>query len=195
MVPVLRVISSVLSVYMLLLFVRILLSWFSGPAGGKAVELLHRVTEPYLRIFRNLKFLHTSRVDFSPVAALITLVIALNIVNTLAIYGRITVGIILALVVSALGSAAFFIVGFFLILTAARFVSLFFGASAVHPFWQTLDVIVNPVLGYLQRVVFRGRAMTYQQGLGYSAAVLLAVIILGRILLNLLVRALQSIPF
>ena len=195
MISVVRVISSILSVYMLLLFIRILLTWFSGVSLGRPQEILKKVTDPYLNIFRRLSFLHTSRIDFSPIAALIVLVIILNILNTITIYGQITVGVVLALIVAALWSAAFFIVGFLIILVAARFIFLFFGRTSFSPFWQTIDLIINPVLAFIQRVVFRGRQMTYRNGLGFGLALLIVTAVLGRIIINQIVRLLRSIPF
>lgn len=195
MIPVVRVISGILSVYMLLLFIRILLTWFSGVSLGKPQEILQKVTDPYLSIFRRLSFLHTSRIDFSPIAALIVLVIILNILNTITIYGQITVGVVLALIVSALWSAAFFILGFFIILVAVRFLFLFFGNTSFTPFWQTIDLIVNPILAFMQRRVFRGKQLTYRTGLGFGLAILIATAVLGRVIINQLVRLLRSIPF
>lgn len=191
-----RIISAVLSIYMILIFVRILLTWFSGPTReGRAVQMLHQLTDPYLTWFRRFRFLQTGRIDFSPIAAVIVLVIVLNVTNTLAVGGSITLGLVLALIASAVGSAAFFVIGFFLLLTVIRTVSVFIGASSIHPFWQTLDTIINPVLSMIQRTLFRNRQLTYRNGLAASSAVLLAVFLVGRVLLNWFIRLLASIPF
>jgi YggT family protein len=192
---ILRVISSVLSVYMLLLFIRILLTWFSGASLGRPQELLVRVTDPYLNIFRRISFLRTTRVDFSPIAAVISLVIVTNIVNTLRAYGHITIGIILALIVSALWSAVFFILGFFMILTGVRFISILSGRTSFNPFWQTIDMLVNPTLAFIQRVVFRGRQFSYRTGLALGVIVLGLTAVLGRLLVNVLTGLLQRLPF
>ena len=190
-----RVVSGIISVYMLLLFIRILLTWFSGVSLGKPQEILKKITDPYLNIFRRIPFLKTSRIDFSPLAAIIVLVIVLNILNTIAMYGEISVGIVLALIVAAVWSAAFFILGFLIILTAARFIFLFFGSTSFGQFWQTVDLIINPILGFIQRVLLRGRQMTYRTALGLGLASLLVTAVLGRVLINQVVRLLRSIPF
>ena len=192
---ILRVLSSVLSVYMLLLFIRILLTWFSGATLGRSLELLKRVTDPYLDIFRRIPFLRTDRIDFSPIAAILSLVIVLNIINTLRLYGTISLGIILALIVSALWSAAFFILCFFAILMAARLVSTLFQTASFTPFWHTIDLIVNPLLAFIQRTLFRGRQLSYKAGLGAGVAVAGVTAIVGRLLISVLVGALQRLPF
>lgn len=196
MSPIFRFISAVLSVYMLLLFIRILLSWFSGSMReGAAINLLHKVTDPYLGWFRRFKFLQAGRIDFSPIAAIITLVIVLNIINTLAVYGKITVGIILALVVSAIGSAFFFIVGFMLIVIVIRAISAVVGAGSSHPIWQTLDTITTPIVAFVHKTFFKSREFTLQMGLTVTAVVLAIAFFLGRFLLNWFVNILSQIPF
>ncbi len=195
MTTVLRIVGGALSIYMVLLFVRILLTWFSRPPGGKAVYYLHRATEPYLSVFRRFSFLRTGGIDFSPIAAIITLVIVLNIVNMLAAYGRITLAVVLSLIVSALGSALTFIIGFFLVLTALRLVATAFGASSIHPFWQTIDVVINPLLAFIQRHVLRGRQVSYRTGLAISAATIFVVFLFARFLVRQLAGLMLMIPF
>ena len=96
-----RLVSGVISVYMMLIFVRVIMTWFAQTAEGKPMQLLRRATDPYLDLFRRIRFLRTDRIDFSPIAAIIVLVVVLNITNTLAAYGSITLGFVLALILSA----------------------------------------------------------------------------------------------
>ena len=195
MTPIFRFIGAILSVYMVLIFVRILLTWFSGPTGdSRAITLLHKATDPYLNWFRRFPFLKTGRIDFSPIAGVLVLVIALNIVNQLSVYGRITIGLILAIAVDAVGSAFFFIVGFFLLLTIIRTIAVFIGTSSMHQFWQTLDVIINPILAFIQRTLMRDREVTYRNGLALSSVALLGTFLIGRIILAWLVSMLGSLP-
>jgi YggT family protein len=56
-VTVIRIICVVLSVYWIILFARIILSWFQAPMGGAARtlwDLVHDLTEPPLRLVRGL---------------------------------------------------------------------------------------------------------------------------------------------
>ena len=187
---VLRVISAVLSVYMLLLFIRILLTWFSGVSYGRPMDLLRRGTDPYLDIFRRISFLRTERIDFSPIAAIISLVIVLNIVNTLRVYGKITLGIVLALIISAVWSAVFFLLVFFLILIAARLVSTLVRQISFSPFWQTIDMLIHPMVSF----IFRGRELSYRAQLGSGVIVLGVTAALGRLLIDLLIGVLRNLP-
>ncbi|MBP7495043.1 MAG: YggT family protein, partial [Spirochaetales bacterium] len=60
--------SALVSLYTLLIIVRILLTWFSSPLGyGKVHHFLASVTDPYLNYFRRFSIFQIGRFDFSPV--------------------------------------------------------------------------------------------------------------------------------
>ena len=104
-----RVISSLLSFYSLLLFIRILLTWFHNPALARPKEILGYVVDPYLDKFRGIEWLRFGMLDFSPVLAFILLGLAINITSHLAIGQAVTLGMILAYLIRDIwGFAAFF---------------------------------------------------------------------------------------
>jgi hypothetical protein len=55
-------------------------------------------------------------------------------------------------------------------------------------------MLVNPVIGFLRRVLFRGRELSYRASLGSVALVLFGTAFVGRLLVNLLVRFLRDLP-
>jgi YggT family protein len=65
-----RFLTGVIYVYMILLVLRILLSWIRGVVLGKSWELLVRVTDPYLSLFSRIRFLRQGLFDFTPIAAI-----------------------------------------------------------------------------------------------------------------------------
>ena len=64
MQQVMRFISGALSVYMILIFIRVLMTWFQGANYGRAMEILRSVTDPYLYWFRRFPFLRAGSMDF-----------------------------------------------------------------------------------------------------------------------------------
>lgn len=72
---VLRVLSAIVNIYSFIILVYIILSWFPERdyhlTGLRKV--LARLTTPYLRVFRRLRFLRIGRADLSPLAALVLL--------------------------------------------------------------------------------------------------------------------------
>lgn len=195
MIQIARILSTIISVYMLLIFARVILTWFSGVSFGRPYQLLASVTDPYLNYFRRFSFLRVGAVDFSPIAGLLILVVFLNIFNTLAIYGKISVGIILAIVLKALWSAVSFLLTLFIVLIVVRFVASLMKANTVHPFIRTVDYLVTPLLNWIHKTFFKQRFLTLQNGLAIAGASLLLLSILGNIIVTKLVILFQSLPF
>ncbi|MFQ3548074.1 MAG: YggT family protein [Termitinemataceae bacterium] len=190
-----RILSAFTSIYMILLFLRIFLTWFSTPSLGTASQTLAKITDPYLAWFRRFPQLRTDVMDFSPVAALAILALLNNVFLTISVYGRITIGILLSIVVSSLWSAVSFILSFFGIIIIVRLVAYILGSNNVHPIWRTIDVMTKPVLYRINRIIFRDRLVTFQVGLVTSAIVLLVIRIVGGIFIRLLTQALIRLPF
>ncbi len=80
-------VNSLFLVYIILIFIRIILSWIprmpTNPALRAVVEFVHQVTDPYLNIFR--RFLppvggRSFALDLSPILAVLVLVIVQAVV-------------------------------------------------------------------------------------------------------------------
>ena len=63
---------NVVKVFKYALLVRILLSWIQPMGGGRFNQVLNDITEPMLRIIRNL-LPKTGMIDFSPIIAFFAL--------------------------------------------------------------------------------------------------------------------------
>ena len=100
----LSILNGLLIAYLFLLSLRIVLSWFATRGFGRAGELLRAATDPYLGLFARIGFLRRGIFDFSPIAALLVLVVALDLVNGLLFYGRLSLGFFLASVLSSVWS-------------------------------------------------------------------------------------------
>lgn len=190
-----RIVGAVLMVYMILIFVRVLLTWFQGPGMGRPFAILASITDPYLNWFRRFRFLRGDRIDFSPIAALIVLVVLLNIANEIGSYGTISVGFVIAIVIAAVWSAISFILTFLAILDAVRLIGDLLNVNSVSPFWHTLDIILAPILNWAGRVVLRGRPVTYRTAMLVSGILIVIAIFLGRFVMHWLVTLVQRLPF
>jgi YggT family protein len=175
-----NILGGATSLYMIVIFIRIMLTWFSGMNYGRPVEFLRRITDPYLNWFRRFKVLQLANLDLSPIAALAVLSIANNIFVTLGRYGTITLGFILGMVVSAIWSAASFILVFFLIILVLRFIAYItrqnvYGGYGIGAFWRIIDLLSQPVMFRINRIIFKNRIVRYHTGIITSIAVLLAL--------------------
>ncbi len=195
MTVVARILGGILSLYMILIFVRVLLTWFSGVYYGRPYEIIRSLTDPYLNYFRRFRFLQLGNVDFSPIAGLLVLVVVLNILNRLAVYGTISVGLVLAIILNSLWSAVSFLFTLFIVLIVIRFVAGLINANTVNPFIRTVDMIITPLLNWTHNTFFKRRFLTLQSGLAITGALLLVVSIAGNFLVYHLARLFQSLPF
>src|SRR5271157_6527482 len=143
--------NIILISYLFILSLRIVLGWFAPQALGKAWDLLTAATDPYLNVFSRIRFLRGSMFDFSPIAAILTLVVALDLVNQLLYYGRITLGFFLASVFSATWSGARFLLLLFLIVGLLRTVPIAFRGVGGANLWRVVDTIMQPVIAWVMR--------------------------------------------
>ncbi|MBE9076924.1 YggT family protein [Romeria aff. gracilis LEGE 07310] len=77
--------STFLSIYLVLLIIRILLSWFPNiDWSNPAFSALSQLTDPYLNIFRSI-IPPLGGIDFSPIIGFIVLQLLMGALNRVAV--------------------------------------------------------------------------------------------------------------
>ena len=194
MQSVLRAASTIISLYMMLIFVRVLLSWFSGVSYGRAAQLLAQITDPYLNWFRRHMRLVIGGLDFSVVVAVMALGLLNTVLVQLAVAGRITLGFLLAIILSATWSIVSFFAGFFLILGVIRLVGMLARIDHRGRFWLVIEQLLNPFLQMVVRPFLRGRFTGYRESLVIFIGVLGALLVVGNLGISFLVAAVRALP-
>lgn len=190
-----RVLGAAVSIYMVLCFLRVLSSWLPGIDLGRAGGLLAAATDPFLGLFSRIPFLRAGGFDFSPIAALAVLTVVNSALQTLAMTGMVTVGILLGLVLSALWSAVGFVISFFAVCILVRIIVAAAHWNSLHPLWMVVDSMLNPLLFRINHLFYRNRIVHYLQSLVTGFIVLILVRVGGGALVGLLVRLLDGLPF
>jgi len=190
-----RFVSALVSLYMVVILIRIVLTWFRGMHTGRAEEFLASITDPYLNWFRRNVPVRLGALDFSPVVGILVLGLMNTIANQLAFAGTITFSFILAIIVSAIWSVISFFLTLFLIAAIIRLVGMLANMDSGGRFWIVLEQIVNPALQMTVRPFLRGRFTNYRDSLLFFIAVLIGILILGRVVISFLVGLIQQIPF
>jgi YggT family protein len=192
---VLSILNGLLIAYLVLLSLRIALSWFAGRDFGRPGQWLHAATEPWLALFRRIGFLRRGALDLSPIAALLVIVVALDLVSALLLHGRITLGFALAAVLSAAWSGVRFLLVLFLVLGLLRTVPLLFrGARSAAGFLKAVDLLLMPVVAFVVRRVLGGRRGSPTQFLLLTLGLLFVALLLGEIVVRRVASLLQSLP-
>ena len=190
----LTILNGLLIAYLFLLSLRIALSWFATHGFGRAGELLRAATDPYLGLFARIGFLRRGIFDFSPIAALLVLVVALDLVNGLLFYGRLSLGFFLASVLSSVWSGARFLLLLFLIVGLIRMIPLLFRSASGAGIWKVVDLIVQPVVAFVTRLLRLGLRVGYTQYLLLTVGMLFVAWLLGEFLVPRIVALFQSLP-
>ena len=157
MIQFVGLLSSVVSIYMMIVFFRVLLTWFSWMGGGSLQNMLAKITDPYLNWFRRFTFLKVGFMDLSPIAALAVLSLLNRVLANLAAHGSISFGIILAMISQMLWSAVSFLLGFLIIVCILRLVAHLGRFNTYHQFWRVIDAIYQPVSYRINSVIFKDR--------------------------------------
>lgn len=190
-----RVLSAVVTVYMILCLLRVLSSWLPGVDLGRPGDVLASVTDPFLGLFSRISWLHRGAFDFSPIAALALLTLVNSALTTIAFSGTISIGLILGMVLSALWAAVGFILSFFAICALLRIIIVAGHWNGLHPVWRVVDSLLNPILFRINRIIYRNRIVHYLQSLITGFVVLVVLRIAGGELVGLLVHLLNGLPF
>jgi YggT family protein len=173
------VVNAVVILYILLLVMRSVLSWFSGTWLGRPWDLLRRVTDPYLGLFYRARFLRRGAADFTPMAAVLVLVVLLTFVNELFGGGHV-VGRILAAVLLAVWAGVEVMLLLFLVVGVLRAMPVVFRTMPNAALWRDLDRLVAPVVAAVSRFFRLERRATYTQRLLLTLGLLLVAGLLGR---------------
>jgi YggT family protein len=186
--------AAAAGIYSLLIFIRIIISWFSGNVAGRPADLLSRITDPYLDWWRRNLNLRLGFLDLSPVVAIAFLSIVQRLLYSFTSIEKITVGNILAILLLSLWPIVSFIFGFCLIILILRFVAYLTNRDMYGTFWRIVESISQPLLYRTNRIIFGKRIPGYLQGLSVSFLVLAVIWILGKYLIPQIARLLEKLP-
>lgn len=190
-----NILSVIFSLYMLLILVRIVLSWIRGPFSGFGgpQSILQRITDPYLAFFAKFMKIQLGPFDLSPVLALFFLSLAINITQILAKGGIITIGFLLGFFLGSIWGLVDFLFLALIILLIVRLVLLFTHMGEGSSFWFTFD-------SYVKTIIARAASYFIKRPFSYKAALVVSIIILiifkegTRFLITYLVRLLEGLP-
>jgi len=186
--------SAIIGIYSLLIFIRIIFSWFGNMVSGKPVEIIGKITDPYLAWWRNNLNLRIGFLDFSAVAGIVCLSMLQSVFYTLSVSESITIGTILATVLVSLWSIVSFIIGFFIIIIVLRAIAYTTNRNTYSPFWATIDNIYQPLMYKVNRIIFGNKIGNYLHGMIITFFALIILFVAGRFFINFLANIFSGMP-
>jgi len=194
-----RVVSFLLSIYNIMILVRIITSWIQPVRpvrSSSLLDIIARFTDPFLNIFRRVKFLRFQRFDFSVLLALMSISIVQNIISTYSVTGKMSVGYILATIVQSLWWSFFSIfLGIIIILLIIRLVLTYKRTPNTVQYTMMLNQWLQKVLDLVHTSIFSGKAVS-DRTLLYTSTILAILLYIALMnLINVAVRYLAQLPF
>ena len=181
--------SGVISIYTLLCFVRIFITWIPNMQYTAFGRFLSSMCDPYLNLFRRIPFLRAGAIDFSPTLALLSLAALSSIMSV----ERITISGILVMIVSLVWGCVQSILGFLILILVIRLIALLISRNYSSPFWDILDRTMTPFI-YRIAGTFSRTTLPFKTAIIISLVMLVLLTAGGNVVINLLVNVLRQIP-
>lgn len=193
----LKVIAGVISVYTMLCFIRIILTWIPGASYSGFGRFLASVCDPYLTIFRNIRWLRFGAFDFTPAVAMCVLIALSTVLGNFAASRYFTVGSVLALLLSLAWSIFTSFLGFMIILIGVRLAVMLMhrDSGSYGNIWEQIDRALSPFLFKVTTIFTGGRPVPYKNALIAGLITLIVIEIGGKFIINILANMLAQLPF
>ncbi|MDD3902458.1 MAG: YggT family protein [Sphaerochaeta sp.] len=194
-----NILATILSLYSLLIWLRIVLTWIKVPgqnAENPLARYLGKVVDPYLSWFRGISSLRRSRIDLTPLVALAVLSVVQSILRLFGAYGKLTVGMVFALVLQTLWSYLISpILWFLIILLVIRLVFCYKRSPNTIGYIKMLDTMIGGVMNWVQGIFYKNRAINDRQLVTTSVIFFVVLYFASSSLLRFLVAAFTKLTF
>ena len=184
---ILRIISAFLSLYSLLCLLRIIITWIPNYSYSKPADILAQICDPYMNLFRGIKWLRFGSFDFSPALALCILGAGSQLFSSLANGGYINLQMILAMILGIFFLILSSLIFFLIILFAIRLILIMINRDSYNTsgfMANQIDSSISPIVYRIARTFAMGRRITYKAALIISIIALLFLQFALRILLS-----------
>ncbi|MFW6181907.1 MAG: YggT family protein [Spirochaetota bacterium] len=193
-----NVVRLLFSIYIILIFVRVLFAWLRPNMFNPLVRFVYLLTDPYLKLFANIRFLRVGAFDLSFLLAFYLLYLFQELSYQLLLRGSITPELLLSLILVLAFRFVYFLLFIFMVATGLR---LIFDLAGLH----TRSMLVAAVYSLSEPVVRPVRNAFRVSTIGrfdFSVAITLIVIVLLRYfvlpqvlrLLLMLIRGSGQVP-
>lgn len=193
---ILTFLAAVVSVYTILCFIDIVMSWLPGAKFTRFGRFISSMCDPYLFFFSKKGWLRFGNIDFSPIISIGILSLVSSILSRINSTGRIYFGSILASIVSMLWSVVSSIAGIFFLLVLIRWIVLMVkkGQTSYDSVWYQLDQMVGRIAEKISKPFTKSYA-DYRKQLLISWIVLLVLLVAGSAISNILCSLFYQLPF
>lgn len=198
MIELFKILSAVVTLYSLLCFVRIILTWIPQLSYSRAAGILASICDPYLNLFRGIRWLRMGSFDFSPALALCLLGAVSSILSGLSHGGSVSIGLILAMGVQVIHSIITSLISFVIIVFIIRLILTFINRDSYNTSSYMLNQVDSSISAFVYRIARTfsfGKTLTYAKALIVAIFALLVVYVVINIVFGFLFTFLAGLPF
>ena len=171
-------IASILGIYSTVLIIRIIISWFrvlNGRNGWRTSDqqaspldtidnVLGKICDPYLNLFRGAKGLRRGNMDFTPLLAFVVLNLVRSILSLIGEATSFTLWTILAIIVNGLWRSMFsFLLIVLIILLIVRLVVGSSRNPSSNNWINTIDPLIDSPVSFVYRLFYNKRKVEDQK--------------------------------
>lgn len=189
-----QIATTVVSLYTMLCFVRIIITWFPGINYSNIGRFLSTICDPYMNLFSRLP-LRIGGLDFSPMISIGLLSLLSSVLENITATGRIYFGGILVSLLSLVWSVCSSLLSIFLLALIIRYLVLIFSKRKYNSIWDHFDSALSPIIFKITKIFTKGKSINYKTALGLSIFESVVFLISGQILLQVLINLLVKLPF
>ena len=152
-----KLITTMISVYTLLCLIRIILTWLPELNYSAFGRFLSQACDPYLNIFRRIRFLQIGALDLSPIVAIGVLSLSSSLIMQMLVYGRFSLGFLLASIIQVCWTAISSVLTVYNILLVIRLVIALLKKDYSSRIWGALDRIIYPIQNKVTQLFFKNK--------------------------------------
>ncbi len=191
--------AALISLYSLLIWVRIILTWIRLPGQSGENPLTHylsKIVDPYLNWFKGISTFRRSHIDLTPLVALAVLSVVQSILRLFGSYGKITVGMVFALILSTLWSFLLSpILWFVMALLGVRLYFCYKRGPNTIAYIKMIDSLVGGILNWVQRLFYKDKTINDRQLVLTSLIFFVVVYASSSALIRVLVAVFAKLSF
>jgi YggT family protein len=179
-----KIVRLLFSLYILLIFVRVLFAWLRPNMFNPVVRFVYNLTDPYLKLFAGIRFLRIGYIDLSPILALYLLYLLQELSYRTLYTGYFSLEILTSTIIILLFRFVYFILFIFIIAVGLRLILGIAGPRVNNTFitivYSISEPVVKPLRNWL-KIRETGRLDVYAL-ISLVILVLLRYLVLPRIL-------------
>jgi YggT family protein len=167
------------SIYIILIFVRIIISWLRPNVFNPVIRLIYTLTDPYLKLFARIRFLRFGYLDLSPLLAFYVLYLLQELLYRTLLVGYVSLEDVAQLIIILIFRFVYFIIFIFIVVVGLRFIFEIAGLRMNNVFisfvYSLSETAVKPLRNFFK--------LRSSSGFDFHVLISLAFLILLRFLL------------